>query len=202
MIDDMKKCSSCKNAKHVSEFHKRKASKDGLSPVCISCDKIRMSEYRRTKTGVIKEIYRGQKRNSKDRGYDEPSYTLKELTLFIFNQNNFDEIYKLWVDSGYDKNLTPSVDRIDDYKNYSLDNIQLMTWKENAKKSYDDRKNGINNKLNKAVNQLTIDSEFILNYHSISEASRALNISQSNINACCLNKRETAGGFKWEYSEG
>jgi hypothetical protein len=50
-------------------------------------------------------------------------------------KNNFYELYNNWIDSGYKKSDKPSVDRIDDYKGYSFDNIQLMTWKENNKKN-------------------------------------------------------------------
>ena len=38
------------------------------------------------------------------------------------------------------------VDRLNDYKGYSFDNIQLMTWQENKDKGHRDCLNGINNK--------------------------------------------------------
>ena len=34
---------------------------------------------------------------------------------------------------------------------------------------------------------------------SITDIFRELNISISNIPACCRNKRKSAGGFKWKY---
>ena len=42
--------------------------------------------------------------------------------------------------------LAPSIDRKDDYKPYTFDNIQLTTWQQNKAKGHEDCKNGINNK--------------------------------------------------------
>ena len=40
---------------------------------------------------------------------------------------------------------------------------------------------------------------FIKEWPSIKEASQKLNISRSNITACCKKKLKRAGGFVWEY---
>ena len=42
-------------------------------------------------------------------------------------------------------------DRIDDYKSYTLDNIQLITFRENVLKAHEDQITGKNRKLNKAA---------------------------------------------------
>jgi len=49
----------------------------------------------------------------------------------------------------------------------------------------------------KAVNQYDRNMNFIKEWESASEASRQLNINQSNISACTLNNRNIAGGYKW-----
>ena len=36
-------------------------------------------------------------------------------------------------------------------------------------------------------------------YESINEAKRQTGINNGNISLCCLNKRKTAGGYKWAY---
>lgn len=49
---------------------------------------------------------------------------------------------------------------------------------------------------------LQIDKEtgqVIAEYPSTQEAARKLNICQSTISECCNGKRNTAGGFKWQY---
>lgn len=88
-------------------------------------------EYRRTKNGLIIKIYNSQLRSSKKRNHEKPKYTLEELKKWFYKQHNFDELYINWVNSNYDKKLTPSCDRINNYKGYSFDNIRLVTWYEN-----------------------------------------------------------------------
>lgn len=51
----------------------------------------------------------------------------------------------------------------------------------------------------KPIIQYTKDGEFIKEWTSGIEASRALNIYGSNICCCCQGKRKSAGGFVWRY---
>ena len=88
-------------------------------------------EYRRTKHGLVVKIYGDQLSSSRKRGHDKPKYNLKQLKKWIFNQENFDKLYNDWVASNYNKELTPSCDRLDNYKGYSLYNIRLVTWRDN-----------------------------------------------------------------------
>jgi len=44
-----------------------------------------------------------------------------------------------------------------------------------------------------------LQNNFIQEWESGKEASRILNIFQSNINNCCNNKVKTAGGFIWKF---
>ena len=110
-------------------------------------------------------------------------------------------LYNEWVTSGYDKYAKPSLDRIDDYKGYSFDNIQLMTWGENDTKGSLDVRNGINNKHSKAVLQYDLNGNFIKEYYSMAQAERETGVSHSNISNVCQHKRYliTSGGYKWEY---
>lgn len=45
------------------------------------------------------------------------------------------------------------------------------------------------------------EMEFIKEWGSIKEASDALGIAQSNINACCNGRLQTSGGYIWNYKE-
>lgn len=51
------------------------------------------------------------------------------------------------------------------------------------------------------VNQYNLNNEFIQEFISSSEASRITKISRSHINAVCLGKRKSAGGFIWKYKD-
>lgn len=94
----------------------------------------RMKRYYRTKNGLLTNIYSNQKSNSKLAGRKVPLYSKKELGEWLFNQINFETLFNNWINDNYSKNSCPSIDRIDNKKCYTIDNIQLMTWGENYKK--------------------------------------------------------------------
>jgi hypothetical protein len=197
---DKKKCSRCGDVKLLKDFSFNKATKSGFMCSCKECDKLKAKIYRKTKKGLVYSIYSNQTLHSKQKGKSKPSYSLNELRTWLFSQELFHKLYDNWVESGYDRMLIPSIDRKNDYKSYSFDNIQLMTWKENMEKGSFDRINGINNKLSKAVIQYDLEGNFIKEYYSIMQASRDNKISDSNISSVCSGKRfKTAGGFIWKY---
>jgi hypothetical protein len=198
---DSKKCSKCGIVKSKTEFSVSGVARDGLSYLCKKCAMSQSLVRERTKKGLIAKIFRTQKTSSKQRSFLVPSYTKKELIDWFFKQNDFDFIYQNWVNSGYKKELRPSVDRIDDYKGYSFENIQLMTWGENLQKSYEDRKSGRNRKGSLAVVQYDMNMVFIGEYYSCREAARASGIDASTIVKCCKKKCNSIGGYKWEYKD-
>jgi len=53
----------------------------------------------------------------------------------------------------------------------------------------------------KPINQLNINGVFIRSFNSIKEASTCLNISASSLSSVCKGKSNTAGGYRWEYSD-
>lgn len=162
----------------------------------------KMKEFRRSKAGLVAKILFSQRRSSKRRNHPMPDYSREELQAWLFGRPNFDELYQNWVNSGFDKIETPSCDRINDYKPYTLDNIQLTTWAVNNARAYSDRKNGINNKVSKAVMQLTREGIVIAEHHSAMQAARVSGIRQSGISLCCRGDRPTAGGFVWCFANG
>lgn len=153
-------------------------------------------KYTRTKNGVASVSYRNQKASSKRRGHKPPNYTLEELKLWMFSNPSFDTMYNKWVDSGYDKYLKPSCDRLNDYLPYTFDNMRLVTWGENNKKYNSDKKNGINTKNCSSVIRISECGEE-KRYYSISEASRDNGISKSGISLCCKGLLKSSGGFVW-----
>ena len=137
-----KQCTSCGEFKLLSEYNKCSASKDLLTYFCKKCDKDRHTARKRTKLGLLSEIYSRQKRASKKRHHYPPEYTKDELIYWCINQQIFHELYDNWVLSEYDKWMIPSCDRTDDSMGYSLNRLQLMTWRQNAEKSFKDTRSG------------------------------------------------------------
>lgn len=198
-----KECSKCFKIKNKSEFYTVSGNyKDNLHSYCKECDKIKSKLNKRKVEGLLSRIYSGQKNNSKRRGDLLPDYTLAELKYWAKSQLVFFIIYGAWVKSGYKKDLKPSFDRLDDYKPYTLGNIQIVTWEENRKKSYSDIKNGVNNKISKSVIGVHDKTGDIIRFHSLMEAERVTGINNSQISAVCrgIDMYKTAGGYNWSYT--
>lgn len=193
----MKTCNKCNLQKELTNFSKNKSNKDGFLNFCKECCK---KESRKIKNKVF-SIYLSQKLHSKKRGHNPPEYSKQEFLEWCIKNQTFQTLYKNWVESGFKKGLAPSIDRIDDYKTYSFDNIRICTWGENLNKGHSDRLFGINNKGSKAVLQFDLDGNFIKEYHSISQTARETGISIGNICSVCKNKRFKAGNFKFKYKK-
>lgn len=196
-----KVCPKCKESKLLSQFYKNKNTKDGLKCDCKDCNNIRTKKYLKTIPGLITHIYKDQRSNSKKRNMDLPNYSKTEFKNWILKQPNFDALFKSWVGSGYEKGLKPSVDRIDDYKPYTMSNIRLITWKENNSKYYKDAKAGVNKKALKAVISYNKNNEETTEYYSAAEAARQTGLIRGSITQCCRGKLKTTGGFNWEYKD-
>ena len=195
----MKECSRCGQLKDESEFWKYKRLKCGLMASCRQCNKKTKVKYVRTIQGVVVKLYNHQIENSKKRSHELPSYSEQELYEWLNSQDLFHKLFNEWVSCEYDTNKKPSVDRKDDYKPYSFDNIQIMTWEQNRNKYYSDRRNGINNKGNKTVLQYDLNGVFIEEYISIAQAKRETGVSNSVISKCCKGEYKTAGSYIWKY---
>ena len=207
----MKTCSHCRSDLPLEAFNYQSNGVLGRRAECKDCVK----RYTRSKHGVALGIMANQIESCKARGYTPPLYSFDELEAWLFSQPVFHSIYDAWVVSGYKKGFKPSVDRINDYISYRLDNIQIVNWFDNNQKNYTDRMSGKNNKQSLAVDMLDLDNIFIERFHSVSEAARKVNGIPSNIIGA-INKRVrktkvidnvtytthvlTAYGYKWRYS--
>ena len=198
----LKKCKQCELIKPIADFSKAGGNKDGRNNSCKPCVVRRNTLYWRTPVGRISYIFNVQKTNSKVREHAAPEYTRAELTEWAFNQGLI-ELVTAWADSGYSKDLAPSVDRLDDSKGYSFSNIRLVTWQENNEKMYADRK--VCNRItrqNRKVQQLDEVGNVLATFDSIAFAARSTGITRININDVCRGKKHclTAGGFYWRYA--
>lgn len=195
----MKTCLKCNIEKEDTEFYTDRRNSNNLQARCKSCCRESGNSYSRTKNGLITRIYAHQRDNSRKRGHKTPNYTLNELRKWVYSQNNFDSLFNNWKQSNYNVKLTPSIDRLNDYLPYSFDNIQLITAIENIRKANSDAKNGITNKMNKAVLQYGLDGNFIREYFSLKEAERITDISNGSISNVCIKRCKTAGKFVWKF---
>ena len=105
-----------------------------------------MRMHTKTKTGLSYGIYARQLRSSKKRNHAEPTYSIEEFREWLYSQELFHRLYDNWKRLDYQKEYTPSIDRKTPSLSYTMSNIKLMTWNENNKKGYIDRKNGLDGK--------------------------------------------------------
>ncbi len=141
---------------------------------------------------VIK-VYNAQRRASKLRGHVYPNYTNEELYVWFLNQPNVYKLFNEYIKSGRDKWLAPSPDRLDPTKPYSLDNLQLVSWNENA------RNNDIFMSI--PVFEYTLDGVFINKHQSAAQAGKKYSIHASLISKCCKGKMHLYNNSIWVYEE-
>lgn len=127
-----------------------------------------------------------------------------EKWMLSTQYNKFVLLFQNWINSDYDSNLVPSIDRINFRKPYEFSNMQLITWRENNKKGIEEKKSigveHMNKSTRKAVKQFAMDGKFIATYESLSDAGRAVGTSTASICECCKGVRKTAKGFRWIYA--
>lgn len=112
-------------------------------------------------------------------------YKISRLVYFTYNP---------------DADTKLQVNHIDEDKlNNRLDNLNLMTAKENC--NYGTRNIRSALALSKTVLQFDKNGNFIKDWSSIKEAARITNMSASNIVRCCKERTKFCGGFIWKYKE-
>lgn len=201
----MKKCFKCGKEKELSCFYKHRAMKDGHLNKCKDCTKGDVKsnskkvgdKYDSSEQGVIRIIYKTQKRNQRFRGHGDLPYSKDELSKWMYD-NGYKDLYKKYISSGKVKDLKPSVDRIDDFKGYSLDNIKMVTWLDNREHQYSDIESGkgTSGKRCKALLKLDKDNNIICEYVSYNSAQRDAGYS---IEYQIKNGVKCRNGFYWKY---
>lgn len=83
--------------------------------------------------------------------------------------------------------------------NNHVNNLEFCTHEYNN--NYGTRNERAIKKISKAILQYSLIGEFVKEWSSIKQASKELNINQSNISGCCKHKLKTCGNFIWRYKE-
>jgi len=103
-------------------------------------DNVYTRKYEKTIPGFLMRCYRNMQ--SRITGVQKKKWHLyKGLSLLdrqdfynlARNDWRFFELWLNWVKSGYDRKLTPSVNRIDSGRGYEPDNIEWLTHSDNSR---------------------------------------------------------------------
>jgi len=150
-----------------------------------------LKRYRRTVKGILTNIYHHQIHRR-----HKVLYSRFELMDKFSGNRKFLDIYNRWVKSGYCKQFKPSIDRIDCLKNYTLDNIQCMTWAENRYKQRFEFK-----RIRAKRVWMVMGNRVVKIFNSVSHAVKETGLHQGNISSCLHGKRQYCGGYKWQYEQ-
>jgi|GEM_PF-2136575 len=196
----MKICKDCNIKKDKSLFY-------GVQNECKECTKKRVKAnslkvggaYDFSEKGVFRVIYKTQKANQRNRGFGSLPYTKIELVSWC-KENGFDSLFSEWVKSGNNKDLKPSVDRIDDLKGYSFSNISMGTWIQNREHQYSDIRNGIGTGGRRCKKVLKRDGGGVLVSEYVSYNSAVRDIGYS-IEYQIKKGVQCRSGFYWSYAK-
>ena len=152
--------------------------------------------------------YSGMRNRNIKRFGCELSFTKEQFREWVLvqNKNLFEHLFNEYVKSDFDKNKCPSIDRIDDYKGYSFDNITLVTWEMNnlrgrsSSKNKDQCSKMAKRVWSKPVLQLSVSGNIVAEYPSTREAARQNGgFNHSAISAVCRGEKKTHKGYGWKY---
>lgn len=94
-----------------------------------------VKKYEKTKSGFLVRCYRNMKsrilgiQSKKSHLYSGKSLlTKEEFYLWSKSNQSFHDLFVAWETSGYERRLTPSVDRIDSRFGYDIANIEWVPF--------------------------------------------------------------------------
>lgn len=147
----MKMCNTCNKDKELEDFHRKSSNLDGLDYDCKLCANKKVRDrrsknsnlntkvYERTKKGKLVRTYRNMlsrvKGILKTKAHLYEGLPILDKEVFYewsLNNDDYHKIFNNWVDSDYDLKLSPSIDRKETDKGYTLDNIRWITFSKNC----------------------------------------------------------------------
>lgn len=146
--------------------------------------------YRKTKKGVLTNIYNHQK----NRNIVE--YSLKEFQDRFIDDKTFKKLYDEWVKHNYNKQYKPTIDRIDCFGTYNFKNIHWLSWADNRYKQRMELKRIRSRKV-----LMLKDGEVVREFNSQRQAIIETSLSQGNLSSCLNGRRKYCGGYEWKYKD-
>jgi hypothetical protein len=146
--------------------------------------------------------------------------TKDEFVTWLVNNPDFQTLHNIYVASGYVTYYRPSIDRKDDSKGYTTDNMQLTDWRGNLSKElygndlltqttkvrtvtvkHMKRSSSIPiTRASKPVVQCDKEGTYITEYESPSRAQDATGCHRGNIAKVCNGIGKTVGGYIWKWA--
>ena len=134
---DIKMCNKCKQIKSVNNFYNRtlRSGRSVKRNTCKECECSRVNESRRYGEGFIDNLVNSCRSSAKRRGikgrkrceeFDISTEYVKELIVRQNNKCAVSGVNMIWRNnSGW---MMGSIDRLDNNRGYTKDNIRLVCW--------------------------------------------------------------------------
>lgn len=206
-------CKKCGVEKSVSEFGKHPETRDKLSGACRACmNELQKAsrlknkywdckKYEKTKKGFLMRLYRNIK--SRITGVQKEKFYLYEgkaiLDKQVFyewalNNGEFHRLFKEYEDSGYDRRLAPSVDRLKSEFGYELSNMEFVTHSVNSSR-------GASSVKKKKRVAAFKDGKFIEEFESLTACSKYIETSVGHISYVISGKLKHIKGYTFKLIE-
>ena len=150
-------CFRCNTEKTLTQFYKHPGTSDGHLGKCKECNKIDVKNnyalkhdyykkydvdrQRNSIKRILSHRYNGLRQRTEGRDSHKSSSRGKELLnrieFYEWYENtkeSFNNIYEHWIKNDYIPKLAPSIDRIDNSRGYTADNMQWLTRSANSSK--------------------------------------------------------------------
>ncbi len=154
-----KQCKKCLQNKSIDNFYKKPDMADGHCNLCRECRTTMQRDYRnrshnkatvryeKTKQGFLMRLYRNME--SRIKGVQKEKFHLyagKELLSreefydWAHKQKEFHILFAKWEESGYDRKLAPSPDRVNSKLGYNENNMEWVTHSVNSSRGATNKK--------------------------------------------------------------